>query len=248
MITLRSYVGGRWIEGGGAPQTLRQPGDRGAARQPRRAKASTSPRRSITPARSGGPALRALTFAERGAMLRPMAKAIHAHRDELIDLAVANGGNTRGDAKFDIDGAVGTLSAYAELGPALGDRAVPRRRRGHPARPLAAAFTASTSACRAHGVAVHINAFNFPAWGFAEKAACALLAGMPVVTKPATSTALRRAPDHGDPGRRPRSCRTARCRSSWAAPAICSSTSARRTCSRSPARATPARASARCPT
>ena len=40
------------------------------------------------------------------------------------------------------------------------------------------------------GVAVHINAFNFPAWGFAEKAACALVAGMPVITKPATATAL----------------------------------------------------------
>src|SRR5439155_246983 len=46
---------------------------------------------------------------------------IHAHRDELIALAVQNGGNTRSDAKFDIDGASGTLAAYAELGAQLGD-------------------------------------------------------------------------------------------------------------------------------
>jgi 3,4-dehydroadipyl-CoA semialdehyde dehydrogenase len=50
-----------------------------------------------------------------------MSKAIHAHRDELLDLAIRNGGNTRGDAKFDIDGAWGTLAYYAELGKELGD-------------------------------------------------------------------------------------------------------------------------------
>ena len=117
-------------------------------------------------------------------------KAIHARRDELIALAIANGGNTRGDAKFDIDGASGTLAAYADLGAKLGDAQFLADGERHPARPLARASSASTCACRAHGVAVHINAFNFPAWGLAEKLACALLAGMPVITKPATATAL----------------------------------------------------------
>ena len=59
----------------------------------------------------GGPALRAMSFAERGAMLLAMANSIHARRDEILDLARLNGGNTRGDAKFDVDGATATLSA-----------------------------------------------------------------------------------------------------------------------------------------
>src|SRR6267143_5831613 len=118
-----------------------------------------------------------------------MAKAIQADRDELLDLAVANGGNTRSDAKFDVDGAIFTLQAYAEIGASLGTAKFlvdgegvqlgrsPRFHGQHVNVPR-------------HGVAVQINAFNFPAWGFAEKAAVALLAGMPVVSKPATSSAM----------------------------------------------------------
>ena len=89
-------------------------------------------------ARKGGPALRALTFAERGALLQAMCDALQAHRDELLDLAVANGGNTRSDAKFDVDGAAFTLAAYAELGKSLGDAPLPGRRRGHHPRAHAA--------------------------------------------------------------------------------------------------------------
>jgi 3,4-dehydroadipyl-CoA semialdehyde dehydrogenase len=188
MITLRSYVGGRWIEGGGAPQTLLNP----ATEEPLATASSEGVdfAAALDHARTrGGPALRTLSFADRGEMLGTMAKAIQAHRDELLDLAVANGGNTRSDAKFDVEGAVATLSAYAELGTALGAGRFlvdgegiqlgrsPRFHGQHVCVPRA-------------GVAVHINAFNFPAWGFAEKAATALLAGMPVVSKPATSSAM----------------------------------------------------------
>jgi oxepin-CoA hydrolase/3-oxo-5,6-dehydrosuberyl-CoA semialdehyde dehydrogenase len=130
-----------------------------------------------------------MTFAQRGEMIRALSRAIHANRDELIGLAVSNGGNTRSDAKFDIDGASLTLAAYADLAPALGEGTVlvdgddvqlgrsPRLFGRH-------VFLAR------HGAAVHVNAFNFPAWGMAEKAAVSLLAGMPVISKPATSTAL----------------------------------------------------------
>ena len=69
----------------------------------------------------GGPALRAMTFAQRGEMLRAMSRAIHSKRDELLSIAQANGGNTRGDAKFDVDGVSGTLAAYADLAAELGD-------------------------------------------------------------------------------------------------------------------------------
>jgi len=138
---------------------------------------------------AGSEALGALTFAERGALLGALAKAIHGAREELIALAVANGGNTRGDAKFDIDGAAVTLSHYAELGAKLGSAKLLAD-----GEPIQVGRTARMGGqhvyARRHGVAVHINAFNFPGWGLGEKLACALLAGMPVVAKPATATAL----------------------------------------------------------
>ena len=178
-----------------------QPRDGRAAGARRARAASTWRPSSITRATVGGPALREMTFAERGAVLRAATDALQAHRNELLDLAVANGGNTRGDAKFDVDGAIFTLAAYADIGKALGATRVLVDGERHPARRAARASTASTSRCTRTGVAIHINAFNFPAWGMAEKAATALLAGMPVVSKPATSSAHGRAPDDGDPGR-----------------------------------------------
>src|SRR5205085_913835 len=137
----------------------------------------------------GGPALRALTFAERGELLRKWSKALYARRDELITLAMQNGGNTRGDAKFDVDGAIATLAHYAELGAQLGSL---RALRDGDAVQLGrtARYAGIHLWVPRDGVAVHINAFNFPAWGTAEKAAASLLAGMPVISKPATSTAL----------------------------------------------------------
>ncbi len=136
----------------------------------------------------GGPALRALTFAQRGELLGKMAAAIHEKRDELIETSVVNGGTTRGGAKFDVDGAAGTLASYAELGNKLGsareiqDGEVVLIGRG-------AKLAGRHAWLSREGVAVFINAFNFPAWGFAEKAATALLAGLPVINKPATATA-----------------------------------------------------------
>jgi oxepin-CoA hydrolase/3-oxo-5,6-dehydrosuberyl-CoA semialdehyde dehydrogenase len=130
-----------------------------------------------------------MTFAQRGELLRSMSRAIHAKRDELLAVSIRNGGNTRSDAKFDVDGAIGTLAAYADLGAELGDARVLADGEG-------AQIGRSPRLLGQHmfvpreGVAVHVNAFNFPAWGLGEKAACALLAGMPIVVKPATSTAL----------------------------------------------------------
>ncbi len=137
----------------------------------------------------GGPALRALTFAERGKLLAGIAAAIHEKRDELIDVSIQSGGTTRGDAKFDIDGAIGTLTYYAGLGEKLGSRTYLLDgdvvQLGRTPR-----FSGLHVRVPRRGVAVHVNAFNFPAWGMMEKAACALLAGMPVLEKPGTPTAL----------------------------------------------------------
>lgn len=137
----------------------------------------------------GGPRLREMTFAQRGAMLDACAKALHALREELIELAILNGGNTRKDAKFDVDGAIGTLAAYAHWAKGLGETKVmldgDGLQLGRTPR-----FWGQHVLVPRQGVAVHVNAFNFPAWGLAEKAACALLAGMPCIEKPATATAM----------------------------------------------------------
>lgn len=188
MIELGSYVSGKWIQGKGQKADLVNPATEEVI-------ATTSTEgldfgEALSFARTkGGPALRAMTFAERGEILRAMSRAIHEKRDELLSLAIANGGNTRGDAKFDVDGASGTLAAYADLGKELGDARVlvdgDFIALGRSAR-LGGQHVFSPR----EGVAVHVNAFNFPAWGLAEKAATAILAGMPIVTKPATSTAL----------------------------------------------------------
>jgi 3,4-dehydroadipyl-CoA semialdehyde dehydrogenase len=136
----------------------------------------------------GGPRLREMTFAQRGEVLAAASKIINAARDELIEIAVRNGGNTRKDAKFDIDGAWSTLFAYAEFAKKLGDARVMLD--GEPDQlGRTPRFVSQHVLVPKQGVAVHVNAFNFPGWGFAEKAACAWLAGVPVVTKPATATA-----------------------------------------------------------
>ncbi len=188
MRTLASHVGGRWVEPTGEPETLVNP----ATEEPlARAGASGIDRRAALEfARGqGGPALRALTFAQRGALLQSMCDALTAHRNELLDLSVTSGGNTRSDAKFDVDGATFTLSAYAEIGRQLGEVKVVADGEGITLG-RSPRFHGQHIAVPRQGVAVHINAFNFPAWGLAEKAAVAILAGMPVVAKPATSSSL----------------------------------------------------------
>src|SRR5207244_2905774 len=95
----------------------------------------------------------------------------------------------RGDAKFDVDGASATIAHDADLGAQLGSV---RALRDGDAVELGrtARYAGIHLWVPRDGVAVHINAFNFPAWGTAEKAAATLLAGMPIISKPATSTAL----------------------------------------------------------
>jgi oxepin-CoA hydrolase/3-oxo-5,6-dehydrosuberyl-CoA semialdehyde dehydrogenase len=188
MQVLESYVQGRWQKGTGKLSDLFDPTTGEAIA--RCGTGGVDMAAALRHARDvGGPALRAMTFAQRGAMLQAASQAIFAHRDELIELAIRNGGNTRKDAKFDVDGATGTLAAYAEWGKKLGDvhamldgegiqlGRTPRLWGQHVLLPR-------------RGAAVHVNAFNFPAWGLAEKAALAWLAGMPVVSKPATATCL----------------------------------------------------------
>src|SRR5256885_13317231 len=175
MGTWPSYLEDRGVEGQGGLSTLVTP----ATEEPL-ARAGTSGidfARALAHVRArGGPALRELTFAQRGELCRAWSKALHAARDELIGLAIANGGNTRSDAKFDIDGAIATLAHYAELGAQLGTL---RALRDGDAVQLGrtARYAGVHLWVPRDGVAVHINPFNFPAWGSLEKAAGTLLTG-----------------------------------------------------------------------
>jgi len=188
MQKLRSYVGGRWVQGEGAAQTLVNPATEAPLAEAASEGIDTAA--ALAYAREhGGPALRAMSFAERGALLKATGKALHERRDELLELGIANGGNTRSDAKFDVDGAIGTLHHYADLGASLGAAKFLTDGEGIQLG-RSPRFHGQHIAVPRLGVAVHVNAFNFPAWGLAEKAACALLAGMPVLAKPATSSAM----------------------------------------------------------
>jgi 3,4-dehydroadipyl-CoA semialdehyde dehydrogenase len=136
----------------------------------------------------GGAALRALSYRERAAMLAAAVKVLQANRDAYYEIATANSGTVKNDSAVDIDGAIFTLGHYAKLGETLGDRHFMLD--GEAARlgkdPL---FQSQHVMVPTRGVALFINAFNFPAWGLWEKAAPALLSGVPVIVKPATATA-----------------------------------------------------------
>ncbi len=184
---IQSYLEGRWQDGTGEGSPLVDPTTEAVV-----ATASTDGidfAAALGHARKdGNAALAALTFAERGALLQRMSTALHDRREDLIASAILNGGCTRSDAKFDVDGAILVFSHYAELGKELGDTKLlvdgDGIQLGRSPR-----FWGQHVFVPRNGVAILINAFNFPAWGFAEKAACAILGGMPVITKPATATA-----------------------------------------------------------
>jgi 3,4-dehydroadipyl-CoA semialdehyde dehydrogenase len=185
--TLESYVLGRWQAGQGKLRTLVDPSTEEPVAQI--GTDGIDFRAVGEHAREkGGPALRSMGFEARGALLKGLSGAIHAHRDELLELSIRCAGTTRSDAKFDVDGATGTLAAYAHFakelkGAFLSDG--PGVQLGRTAR-----FWGQHILVPKQGVALHVNAFNFPAWNMAEKMACALLAGMPVIEKPGTPTAM----------------------------------------------------------
>ena len=140
------------------------------------------------PASTAGAALRALGYRERAGLLAAIGKVLQANRDAYYEIATANSGTVKNDSAVDIDGGLFTLGHYARLGEGLGDRRFLVD--GDPARlgkdPL---FQSQHLQVPTRGVALFINAFNFPSWGLWEKAAPALLSGVPVIVKPATATA-----------------------------------------------------------
>jgi oxepin-CoA hydrolase/3-oxo-5,6-dehydrosuberyl-CoA semialdehyde dehydrogenase len=186
-MPLKSYIQGRWFAGEGEGQQLRD-----ATTGQVIATASSTGidfRATLRYAREvGGPALRKMTFHERAALLKQLAKKLGEFKDEFYALSYATGA-TRSDSWIDIDGGLGTLFAYASRGT----REMPNSRvyvdGDVEMLSKSGSFVGQHICTPLEGAAVHINAFNFPVWGMLEKLSPTLLAGVPAIVKPATATA-----------------------------------------------------------
>jgi oxepin-CoA hydrolase/3-oxo-5,6-dehydrosuberyl-CoA semialdehyde dehydrogenase len=185
MYKLGNYITGKWITGDGDGTALYnavtgEPVAR-ATSQGIDFKAAAEYAR-----RTGNPALRKMTFHERGRMLRALAVHLRNYLDRFYQISYQTGA-TKADSWIDIEGGIGNLFANASL------------RRKFPDEPFCLdgegnnlskgnTFMAQHILVPKEGVAIHINAFNFPVWGMLEKIAVNLLAGMPAIVKPATIT------------------------------------------------------------
>ncbi|MEV5297169.1 phenylacetic acid degradation bifunctional protein PaaZ [Amycolatopsis methanolica] len=184
---LRSYVSGGWRTGEGEGVPLHDAVT--GAEVARISSAGIDMAAALDHGRRvGGPALRELTFHQRAALLKAVASYLREHRDELYELS-AKTGATLGDSKFDVDGGIGVLFAYSGKGKrelpndtVYVDGNVESLSKG-------GTFLGQHIATPLRGVAVQINAFNFPVWGPLEKFAPAFLAGVPSLVKPASQTA-----------------------------------------------------------
>jgi oxepin-CoA hydrolase / 3-oxo-5,6-dehydrosuberyl-CoA semialdehyde dehydrogenase len=185
MAVVRSYIAGRWFApDSGAPVYDAATGD---------------PVSEVSSAgidfaaaldhgrRVGGPALRALTFHERAELAKSAGQLLREHRDQLYELSYRTGA-TLLDSKFDIDGGIGVLLSYASKAK----RELPNDRFAVEGPPeqlgKKGGFLGQHLLTPRHGIAVQVNAFNFPVWGPLEKLAPALIGGVPSLIKPASQT------------------------------------------------------------
>ncbi|MBS0455651.1 MAG: phenylacetic acid degradation bifunctional protein PaaZ [Proteobacteria bacterium] len=183
--TLQSYIAGRWI-GQEAAQELRSAINGQVVA--RTHAESIDFGEAVAHARNKGlPALLALDFQQRAERLKALAKYLAQHKEKLYAISTHTGA-TRADSWVDIEGGAGTLAAYA----GMGSNELPSGNVVHegPAIPLGkkGSFAGTHILVPRQGLAVHINAFNFPVWGLLEKFAPSFLAGMPCIGKPATAT------------------------------------------------------------
>ncbi len=186
-MRLPNYVSGRWCAGLGSGELLVDPvtGDELVSISSE----GIDLEAALQFARAhGGPALRQRSYAQRADLLAKIAEALVANRDEYFRLSLVNLGATPADASFDVDGAIYTMKYYAKIGRALAEGKM-LKEGALVALSRSNTFVGQHFLMPTKGVAVFINAFNFPAWGFCEKAAPALLSGVPIVVKPASPTA-----------------------------------------------------------
>ncbi|MGG7644910.1 phenylacetic acid degradation bifunctional protein PaaZ [Rhodovulum sp. YNF3179] len=135
----------------------------------------------------GGPALRRMTFHDRARMLKALAAYLSDRKQPLYDLSFDTGA-TQKDHLIDIDGGIGTMFVFASKGRREMPDAHVYLDGGVEQLSRSGSFLGQHICTPLQGVAVHINAFNFPVWGMLEKLAPTLLAGVPAIVKPATAT------------------------------------------------------------
>ena len=185
MLKLENYITGKWITGDGDGQTLYN-----AITGEAIAVASTKGLdfKSIVEygRKTGNPALRKMTFRERGSMLKALALYLRDHLEKFYPVSYKTGA-TKADSWVDIEGGIGNLFANASLRRKFPDESFCIDGEAHN-------FSKHNTFMGTHilvpkeGAAIHINAFNFPVWGMLEKIAVNLLAGVPAIVKPATVT------------------------------------------------------------
>ena len=187
MTLLRSYVSGNWVtpDGEGRPVFDAVTGEEIA----RISAAGVDMAAALAYGRSvGGAALRDLTFHQRAGLLKALGSRLREHREELYALS-ARAGATLGDSKFDVDGGIGVLLGYASKARRELPNAVVYVEGALEPLGKGGQFAGQHIMTALRGVAVQINAFNFPVWGPLEKFAPAFLAGVPSLIKPASQTA-----------------------------------------------------------
>ncbi len=187
MQKLQNYAAGKWVEGSGKATTLYNSITGEAIYEAD----STGLDFGIMldyARRVGGPALRKMTFHERGRMLKALAMHLMSKKEDFYNISWATGA-TRVDSWIDIEGGIGNLFAYASLRRQFPDEtyyvdgeAAKLSKNG--------TFIGHHICVPKEGVAIHINAYNFPVWGMLEKIAVNFLAGVPAVVKPATVTSF----------------------------------------------------------
>lgn len=185
-MKLQNYLSGNWIEGDGEGTPLFN-----SVTGEQVATASTKGldfKAALEYGRQSGAALRKMTFQERGLMLKALAMHLHGMKDKYYDISYQTGA-TKIDSWIDIEGGIGNVFANASLRKQFGDQ--PFHVDGEFA-PLSkgGTFIGHHIMVPKEGVAVHINAYNFPIWGMLEKVAVNWLAGVPAVVKPATVTSF----------------------------------------------------------
>jgi oxepin-CoA hydrolase / 3-oxo-5,6-dehydrosuberyl-CoA semialdehyde dehydrogenase len=186
-MKLQNYITGKWISGDGEGTPLKN-----AVNGDLIAFASTKGlnfAEILNYARTkGNPALRKMTFHERGRMLKALALHLQNHLNKFYSLSFKTGA-TKSDSWIDIEGGIGNLFSYASLRRKFNDD--PFYIDGEPVNlSKSGNFIGHHILVPKRGTAVHINAFNFPVWGMLEKIAVNLLAGVPAVVKPATVTSF----------------------------------------------------------
>lgn len=186
-MKLQNYASGKWIEGEGEGQALYNAitGEKIATAS---SKGLDFGAMMDYARKTGGVALRKMTFQERGRMLKALALHLDSKKESFYNVSWATGA-TRADSWIDIEGGIGNLFAYASLRRQFPDEtfcldgeAAKLSKNG--------TFIGHHICVPKEGVAIHINAFNFPVWGMLEKIAVNLLAGVPAIVKPATVTSF----------------------------------------------------------